>query len=407
MDHPRLNTLGTLAQYILVARLASLALTVLTLARAEAEDAWLLFPLAVLLGLNYLALRRWPAAVSVLGIARKPHYLALDAGLAATMLAVVGAGAPLVLYLVGTVALGGLVYPRTPTVIAQFGVFGAFELVQWSHIGYLPGASDVHTLVTLPALLLSGGFAGAAVRRLITQNERASDDITALQAEAAVREERLRLARDLHDTVTKNLHGVWLVARGLDAALTRGDHVTARASAALIASTAGELATHSRDVISGLREDGDASRPLDEALGDVARRAVAGQEGLAVRVQGRPRTRLDSEVRHELMAIVAEALHNTVKHARAGAVDVLLDGDGTALTVKVVDDGRGFDGAARTGHYGLTGMHERAQRVGGELSIRSDPGAGTRVQITVPAAGFEPGGAAERSGGLREPAASA
>jgi signal transduction histidine kinase len=90
-----------------------------------------------------------------------------------------------------------------------------------------------------------------------------------------------------------------------------------------------------------------------------------------------------------VLRIAHEALHNALRHASASHVAVsLASGDDGALSVAVADDGTGFEPARpelRARHLGLTSMEERARELGGELSIRSSPGAGTTVRLDVPA----------------------
>jgi signal transduction histidine kinase len=89
-----------------------------------------------------------------------------------------------------------------------------------------------------------------------------------------------------------------------------------------------------------------------------------------------------------LLRIAQEAVTNALKHAKARRIDVKLHRDPHKLHLRIVDDGRGFDqqGAfsSRGGHFGLIGMRERAERMGGELRLSSHPGEGTELEVTVP-----------------------
>jgi signal transduction histidine kinase len=98
---------------------------------------------------------------------------------------------------------------------------------------------------------------------------------------------------------------------------------------------------------------------------------------------------LSTDSRYELLAIVNEALENVARHAGASRVDVSLRSvGGGAVEVVVADDGEGFvpaeDGTSPSGHFGLTGMHERARAAGAVLHVDSAPGRGTRVTIRQP-----------------------
>jgi signal transduction histidine kinase len=106
-----------------------------------------------------------------------------------------------------------------------------------------------------------------------------------------------------------------------------------------------------------------------------------------VRVSGESR-RLPSQIENNALRIAQEALTNAIKHAQPKHVLIELDFEAANLQVRVKDDGRGFDteGALATadGHFGLLGMRERAEHVGGRLTLSSRPGEGTEVWATIP-----------------------
>jgi signal transduction histidine kinase len=131
--------------------------------------------------------------------------------------------------------------------------------------------------------------------------------------------------------------------------------------------------------------------PLPEALERAVRLLTAGVRTLAVqvRVVGRQRP-LPASVEPELLRIAQEAVANLVKHSGARRGEVRLEyAAGRAVTLRVTDDGQGFDPAAVRGaadretRFGLAGMGERAARLGARLSVQSAPGKGTRVTVRV------------------------
>ncbi|CEE69132.1 sensor histidine kinase [Xanthomonas citri] len=110
---------------------------------------------------------------------------------------------------------------------------------------------------------------------------------------------------------------------------------------------------------------------------------------LQVAVEGRP-MRLRHLVADELFQLGREALANADRHANATGIALELRYGSRDFTLRIRDDGRGLDpdvlhGHARTGHWGLTGMQERAQRIGAKMQLWSRPGSGTEIQITLPA----------------------
>ncbi len=118
--------------------------------------------------------------------------------------------------------------------------------------------------------------------------------------------------------------------------------------------------------------------------------AINARESLTVTVRGpRERLPLDARAEEHVYRLVLEAMNNSLKHsgARSCEVDVALDASGDRLRIRVHDDGRGFDpGSVPAGHLGQTTMRDRATAVGGRLEVRSAPGAGCTVTLTLPVA---------------------
>ena len=194
-------------------------------------------------------------------------------------------------------------------------------------------------------------------------------------AEAAVLDERRRVARDLHDGVAQELAFIasqmhWLKREGPDAEST-----------AQIAESVQRALDESRGAISAL------NRPIHEPL-DIALAHTAEE------ITGRLGARLDLDLdrgvsvspawQEALPRILREAVANAVRHGRARTVKVhLRDADGVWL--RVTDDGRGFDPSdQRDGGYGLTSMRERAESLGGEFKLSSEPGRGTTIEVMLP-----------------------
>lgn len=211
---------------------------------------------------------------------------------------------------------------------------------------------------------------------------------------SAALEERHRIARDLHDSVSQSLFSLTLHTRTAELALARAgldaDSDVGRPLQQVSELTRGALA-EMRALIFELRPGALAEEGLGAALTKHSA-AVTAREGLEIAVQV-PEERLPLAVEQEehLYRLAQEALHNAVKHARANHAWVeLAAGDGeVVLTVR--DDGVGFDPAEpHPGHFGLETMHERAFRIGAELTLESAPGAGTKLRVNVPAAAPPP-----------------
>ncbi|MFN8524801.1 MAG: sensor histidine kinase [Chloroflexota bacterium] len=201
----------------------------------------------------------------------------------------------------------------------------------------------------------------------------------------AQEEERLRIARELHDET----------AQALAALLVRQRLIERATDPEALRTGMADLRTLTAEALEGVRRMALELRPtmLDDlglvAALDAAARQFAVRTGLDVRfrVSGNPE-RLLPEVELVTYRIVQEALSNVVRHAAASRADVSLVAAPTSLTVTVADDGRGFDPRAvldsRQRSLGLFGMRERASLVGGKLMIESSPGSGTRVTLEVP-----------------------
>lgn len=210
-----------------------------------------------------------------------------------------------------------------------------------------------------------------------------------LEGKAAL-EERHRLARELHDSVSQALFSMNLHARAVEMAIQDGgaepDGRVARGIAELRELIQGALA-EMRALIFQLRPEALHEEGLSAAIRKHAA-AIAAREGLDVHVEaGEDRLALDEVAEEELFRVVQEAVHNCVKHAHPGHVDIRLaerSEDPGTLVVEVVDDGVGFEPAApHPGHLGLESMRERTERLGGQLLVESSS-AGSRVRAVLP-----------------------
>lgn len=207
-------------------------------------------------------------------------------------------------------------------------------------------------------------------------------------ADLAVQSERDRISRDLHDSVIQSLFSIGM---GLEAVRDRveddPDQVRARIDAAVDGLDAAirEL----RNAIFRLRPHDAAALGLTRGLAELAREfETHALVGADLEVQDGLDAAVPATAVADVLQVVREALTNAGKHARARAVRVRAQSVRGQAVVTVIDDGVGFDGHARapvrSGH-GLGNMRARAAAIGGTLTVRSAPGAGTTVRLTVPA----------------------
>lgn len=202
---------------------------------------------------------------------------------------------------------------------------------------------------------------------------------------AASNEERQRLARDLHDSVSQALYGIALGARtarkrlgeGADPALAEPiDYVLSLAEAGL---------AETRALIFELIPESLETQGLVVAIERQAA-AIRARHQLDVQVFAGDEPEVPLRTKEAVYRIVQESLNNIVKHAGANHVRIDLSQAAGRLTVAVRDDGRGFDtGGNFPGHFGLQSMAERAARAGGGFAVESAPGAGATITVSVPA----------------------
>jgi two-component system NarL family sensor kinase len=197
-------------------------------------------------------------------------------------------------------------------------------------------------------------------------------------------EERNRLAREIHDTLAQGLTATALQLESAEALLDAGSEVVHEPLRRALSLTRSNLEEARRSVLD-LRASPLEGRPLSEALNSLVDRWEA-ETGINARygaVNGsRP---LPPRVEAALYRICQEALTNATRHAGAGRVAVRLVAAPDRVRLVVEDDGRGFDASAvPEGRHGLVGMRERAKVLGGVLAVHSSPGAGTRIEATVP-----------------------
>jgi signal transduction histidine kinase len=265
--------------------------------------------------------------------------------------------------------------------------------VQLTH-GSFQWPTPITNALVIAAAWLLGHFVG--VRRAYTARLEQTAELErtrAEQARQAVAEERLRLARELHDVVAHSI-SVIAVQSGVGAHVASTQPEEAAKALAAIEATSRAALTELRRLLGVLRQEdepqGDLApvpglADLDGLLAEVAK------AGLAVRLQveGRP-AQLPAGVDLSAYRIVQEALTNVVKHAGSARAQVAIRYRDHEVLVEVTDDGRGAaaptgDGRARVGH-GLIGMRERVAVFGGDLEVGPRPGGGFRVAARLPLA---------------------
>lgn len=211
-----------------------------------------------------------------------------------------------------------------------------------------------------------------------------TDRLWAASQERIAFEERQRLARELHDSVSQALYGIALGARTAHEFLAQGDGEQARHPVSYVLQLAHTGLTEMRALIFELRPEFLAEEGLVAALSKPVD-ALSSRHDLPIETHLGPEPATTIPVKQALFRIAQEALQNAARHAQAGRVTVHLHHTTRTLTLEITDDGRGFDPSdIYPGHLGLRSMRERALTIGATCTITSTPGLGTTIRVTVP-----------------------
>jgi signal transduction histidine kinase/ligand-binding sensor domain-containing protein len=208
--------------------------------------------------------------------------------------------------------------------------------------------------------------------------------------------ERTRIARELHDTLLQSFHGVMLHFQTGINQLPEHPAEVQTAEARKTLEKAMHQARHAivegREAIQGLRSSVVETNDLALAMRTLGEELATNANSTAfhVHVEGTPHD-LHPILRDEVYRITGEGIRNAFRHAEAKQIEVEIHYDERQLRVRVRDDGKGIDPKllsddGREGHFGLRGMRERAKLIGGKLTVWSELGAGTEVELSVPAA---------------------
>ena len=366
----------SLVRWALLVRLASI-LVALVLPLQQQSTPRLVIAVALLGGWTLLWLV--PGGSTMRLAQRHPILVVVDVLVALSVTALVGVASPLVFATLSTALVIGVLYPPLLRLLLTGILVWGYVLTALLRTSGL-GETFVYIFV-IPATYVVLALLGGVTRRLHEQVLAEQARATATAAAAAASAERARLARDMHDSVAKSLHGVALAAAALPRWVEQDQQVAVR-QATTIQQAAEQASREARDLLVSLRTVHEG--PLVERL---THRVSRFQEESAVEVAltVRDLADLDLEVTDQVLKVVEEALENVRRHAHATKVEVTVDGGGDHVDVRIADDGDGFDLASvPQRRFGLVGMRERAAAVGGELHVEAVPDRGTTVALRVP-----------------------
>ena len=229
-------------------------------------------------------------------------------------------------------------------------------------------------------------------RELELQVEQRTAELMQIQAsfkqsemEHAITEERNRLARDLHDSVTQSIYSLTLLAEAGQRMIRGGAFTQAEDNQNRLGEIAQQALQEMRLLVYELRPQVLQSEGLIGAL-EHRLEAVERRAGINARMHVDLEVDLEKNLEEELFHISMEALNNALKHAKASEIVLSLKTEQDFLFLTIKDDGRGFgpDLASSQGGMGISSMTERVEKIGGSLSIQSEIGGGTKISVSVP-----------------------
>jgi signal transduction histidine kinase len=205
--------------------------------------------------------------------------------------------------------------------------------------------------------------------------------------------ERTSIARELHDTLLQSFHGLMLRFQ-IVSELLPDRPVEAKEQLDRAMERASMAITEGRDAVQGLRASAVQTNDLAKAINTLAEELAVdpvngGSTAFRVTEEGESHD-LHPILRDEIYRVAGESLRNAFRHAKAHQIEVEIHYDHERFRLRVRDDGKGIDtavlsGQEPVGHYGLPGMRERAKLIGGQLTIWSEVGVGTEVELVIPA----------------------
>jgi signal transduction histidine kinase len=331
--------------------------------------------------LEVAALTRWPRVLR-----RTALVLVVDTALVGAVLALNAGSAAFYLFAAGAAALAGVLLGMRAWPLwalqAAVGFVAAAKVLRAD--GVTPEVAAF--VVAFPMATVVTGLVAASITAATVRHVDLLVEVIAAAQRSAAASERSRLARELHDSVAKTLRGVSFAALALPASL-RARPALAEQLADVVSQGAEAAAREARELIEGLRLD-DPGEPFGAGIERMSREWSA---------SSRTPVRVSTDVvepalatRYELSRILHESLRNVELHADARRVDIWLRraGDGVRLVVR--DDGNGFSVPpdlsvlGSGGHFGVLGMAERAQTIGGDFIVRSAPSEGTLIEVLAP-----------------------
>ncbi|MBT2492578.1 two-component sensor histidine kinase [Streptomyces sp. ISL-96] len=405
----QINALQALCRQVFGFRLAMIALGApFALARAGGQFGGWLVGGAVVFSFvgSYAMLRDWEVFGPLL--IKYRTLMGVDLIFGSVLLLTASPDSALGYATVCTPLLAGLLYGWRGA-----GIFTAIQilLLAAAYSAWAERMASPASTLLISGFCVAAGIIGVTLRNLMFRFGAATQALSEANARLAVTDavegERARLAREMHDSVAKTLHGVAMAAEGLAQSADRMDPLTVKHQAGMVARSARRAAAESREILSDLRRQADydtggvvVADELAARLADFGQRTgietAFHMVGGSAAASPSPVPTVPHAVARHLLTIATEAMENSHRHAHASRVTVEFGLVGGVLRISVLDDGRGLpagislDDLRRAGHFGLVGMVERAAGIGARISIGRGRSAGTEVRLELPAAALAP-----------------
>ncbi len=271
--------------------------------------------------------------------------------------------------------------------LLSYGLVTGWGQLQWWLLMAIPTAAFTIIYVALYNRQSEARARAQALAAALESTNRQLAEYSTRTAELTLANERQRMARELHDTLSQGLAGLILQLEAAEAHLASSRPERARAIIRQTMEQARATLANARLAIDDLRQAPDKLPDLDRILHQEMDRFTT-TTGIPIDFEIELSSAQAADPSFETgMRILAEGLSNVARHAHAHRVQLRLSQLGDCLNFELQDDGVGFNSAAVTnqaGHYGLLGMSERARLAGGTLEVTSHPGAGTTLHLRLP-----------------------
>ena len=389
-EPPETAVVAGMVRLLCDVRLTALALATISLVAASRPSAGTLGIVLLALPFSYVPLRSWDRQGDAL--ARSRILLWCDTIMAVVVVFVIGGPARLgefgAVYASATAALFGVVLGMRSAIAVAI----VLALVQALAV-VLAGRASVVQLVCVAVAIVGSAWAGDRLAALLRSQSATAEELARARVLEAASHERANLAREMHDSLAKTVHGIGLLSTALAEQLGAEGSRHER-TARLIEMACRDANRDTRALIGGLRALTAGS--LGDAIETSVRRwTVTSGVPVDLHVDAPTEREVGPDVAWAVVRVLDEALENVRRHAQASAVRVSL-GVGREVRLTVSDDGCGLReplggtvdvrALQSGGHYGIAGIHERVAALGGTVRLSSAPRVGTCLTIVLPGA---------------------